>query len=236
MFAQFREKPARLQVSLIETCRVGGKVRHEHIASLGSIALPLSISDRIAFWRRLHERLARLANRIGVETQPKILGAIHAKVPMVTADEQQSLKLENAEADERFWASLRSMHEAAANDQQQLVANAEAAIAQNRFAAENAAKNATEAEDRIERIKRGDDVPGGLSAPPNFEQILRDAGFTGRDIAHMRLMATLPEGAIPAISKAAVKAMDRESRAAARRYARTLIEQLDRMEDDNAEP
>jgi hypothetical protein len=223
-------------VSLIETRRVGGKIRHEHIASLGSITLPLSIAHRIAFWRRVHERPARLANRIDVETQAKILGAIHAKVPMVTAAEQQSLKLKNAQADQRLWLSLRDMHEAAANDQQQLVANAEAAIAQNRAAAENAEKNATEAKDRIERLKRGDDVPGGLSPPPDFEQILRDAGFTGRDIAHMRLMAALPEEAITAISKAAVKAMDREGRAAARRYSRTLIEQLDRTEDDNAEP
>jgi hypothetical protein len=102
MFARFREKPARLQVSLIETRRVGGKIRHEHIASLGSITLPLSIAHRIAFWRRVHERPARLANRIDVETQAKILGAIHAKVPMVTAAEQQSLKLENAQADQRL--------------------------------------------------------------------------------------------------------------------------------------
>jgi hypothetical protein len=37
MFVRFRETGRRLQCSLIETRRVDGKVRHEHIASLGSI-------------------------------------------------------------------------------------------------------------------------------------------------------------------------------------------------------
>jgi hypothetical protein len=32
------------------------------------------VPERIAFWRKLHERLARLANRIDSETQGKILG------------------------------------------------------------------------------------------------------------------------------------------------------------------
>ena len=54
----------RLQLSLIETRRCDGKVRHEHIASLGS-----SVAERIAFWTRLHERLAKLANRVDAATQ-----------------------------------------------------------------------------------------------------------------------------------------------------------------------
>jgi hypothetical protein len=62
MFVRFRQTEHRLQVSLAETCRVDGKVRHEHIASLGSIARSPSVADRMAFWSRLHERLAKLSN------------------------------------------------------------------------------------------------------------------------------------------------------------------------------
>jgi hypothetical protein len=51
---------------LVEGRRVCGKVRHEHIASLGSILVPATIADPVVFWRRLHERLAKLSNRIGV--------------------------------------------------------------------------------------------------------------------------------------------------------------------------
>ena len=53
----------RLQASLVETRRIDGKVRHEHIAGLGSVEMPLSVEGRLAFWQR-HERLAKLSNRV----------------------------------------------------------------------------------------------------------------------------------------------------------------------------
>jgi hypothetical protein len=40
MFVRFRGSPNRLQISIVETRRLNGRVRHEHIASLGSIERP----------------------------------------------------------------------------------------------------------------------------------------------------------------------------------------------------
>ena len=91
MFVRFRQTRTRLQVSLIQTRRIDGRVRHEHIAGLGSVETPLSVADRLLFWRRLHERLAKLGNRIDAALQDKILGEIHARIPMVTVEEQQAL-------------------------------------------------------------------------------------------------------------------------------------------------
>jgi hypothetical protein len=34
MFVRYRQTQSRLQASLVETRRINGKVRHEHIASL----------------------------------------------------------------------------------------------------------------------------------------------------------------------------------------------------------
>jgi hypothetical protein len=48
MFTRFRQTRHRLQVSLVETRRLNGKVRHEHVASLGSIETPPSVPERIA--------------------------------------------------------------------------------------------------------------------------------------------------------------------------------------------
>ena len=87
MIVHFRETPYGLAMSLVETRRENGKVRHEHVASLGSIETPPSVAARIEFWR--HERLAQLSNRLDAETQGKIMGAVHARVPMVTPDEQR---------------------------------------------------------------------------------------------------------------------------------------------------
>ena len=64
MFVRFRGSPNRLQISIVETRRLNGRVRHEHIASLGSIEMPLSVAGRIAFWQRVNERLGKLSNRI----------------------------------------------------------------------------------------------------------------------------------------------------------------------------
>jgi hypothetical protein len=91
MFVRFRETPYGLQVSLIQTRREGGKVRHEHIAGLGAITVPTSAADRIAFWRRLHDRLSALSNRI-VDEQSKILGAVDERIPMPTPDELRDVQ------------------------------------------------------------------------------------------------------------------------------------------------
>jgi hypothetical protein len=78
MFVRFRQTKYRLQVSLVETRRVEGRVRQEHVAQFGSVEMLPSVEARIAFWRRLHERLAQLGNRVAVETPAKVLGDIHA--------------------------------------------------------------------------------------------------------------------------------------------------------------
>jgi hypothetical protein len=91
MFVRFRKTRRKLQASLVETRRADGKVRHEHIASFGSVEVPPSIAERLAFWRRLHQRLATLANRVDDAARGKILGDIQARIPMVTLDEQRQL-------------------------------------------------------------------------------------------------------------------------------------------------
>jgi hypothetical protein len=58
MFVRFRSSASGcLYVSIVETRRIGGRVRQEHIANLGSIETPLTIWNRLQFWQRLHERL-----------------------------------------------------------------------------------------------------------------------------------------------------------------------------------
>jgi hypothetical protein len=138
---------------------------------------------------------------------------------MVTVDEQHALKLANAQGDERVWSSLRDLHEGAAADHQRLIATAEAAVASGRNAAQQADANANAAKERIARLQRGEDVPGGLAPPPDLERILRDSGMCSSDIAHAQVIAALPAAAIESIVRVAVQANERASR----RYARTLL-------------
>ena len=81
MLVHFRETPYGLAMSLVETRRENGKVRHEHVASLGSIETPPSVAARIEFWHGLHERLAQLSHRLDAETRGKVMSAVHAASP-----------------------------------------------------------------------------------------------------------------------------------------------------------
>lgn len=93
MFIRFRQAGRRLQLSIIETSRQGSRICHEHVASLGSIATPPSVAERIAFLARLHERLGKAVKRIDPETMGKLLGAVHGGVPMPRPVEQRELQL-----------------------------------------------------------------------------------------------------------------------------------------------
>jgi hypothetical protein len=45
-------------------------------ASLGSVDAEVSVRERLAFWAKLPERLARLGNRIGPDDQAKVHAAL----------------------------------------------------------------------------------------------------------------------------------------------------------------
>jgi hypothetical protein len=129
MFVRFHESGRRLHLSLVETRRTDGKVRSEHVASLGSLELPQTILGRLTFWQKLHARLARLSNRLNGEAQGKVLTAVHACVPMVTVDEQRVLQLENAKADAAFWQGRHDTQAGTVKGQKELAATVAEAIA-----------------------------------------------------------------------------------------------------------
>jgi hypothetical protein len=189
MFARFHQTPSRLQVSLRESRRVGGKPRCEHIASLGSVPEPMTIAGRVEFYRRASERFAKLANRIGADDKKKIVAALRARIPPVTDNEIRTVQRENAEADEKFWSGLQGMNAEMAEGNKALAAEASRKAADAEAQAKAAAEKAAVAKDRIERLAKGEDVKGGLGKPMTWEdceKILKDAGQTDDDIRFMR--------------------------------------------------
>jgi hypothetical protein len=194
MFVRFRRSAYRLQVSLAETRRVDGHVRQEHVAGLGSIeSAPMTIAGRVAFWRELRGRLDRLANRIGAE-QIKILDAVHARIPIVTIDEQRMLQRENAEADARLWEGLHDMNAEQAEGHKEIAAKSARIAADAEKGAVEAAARAATAKDRLDRLAKGEDVPGGKPMTrEDMEKILKNAGWTAADI---RFTAKLGEASL----------------------------------------
>jgi hypothetical protein len=191
MFTRFRETATRLQVSLIETRRVDGKVRHEHVASLGSISLSLTPFDRFEFWRELHAKLARLSNRIDAATHARILGNVHERVPMPTPDGQAALQLEAAEEDARFWRSMQYMNASTAEGHRRLAERAEQKRRALEASATDAAERAAAAEDRVARLKRGEAVAGGITKPLDVAAMLRSLGWSTSDLSRAAGLAAL---------------------------------------------
>ena len=229
MFVRFRENTHRLQVSLIETRRVAGKIRHEHIAGLGAIDIAPSIAARVAFWQQLHERLGKLSNRIDATAQAKVLGEVHARIPMVPIKERRALQLENAEADERFWESLRDMHQANLDDNKGMVEAAGRAVAQAQSGVEAASAKAAAAKDRVARLKRGEEVAGGVDRKltrEDAERAMREAGLSDRDIKKIRIVARLDNAGLEEYVAEVDKLHDRARRGEYRVAREVLMRRL----------
>jgi hypothetical protein len=170
MFVRFRPSPRRLQLSLVETRREAGKVRHEHVASLGVVPSPLTVAGRVEYWQDLHQRLGRLSNRLDDETKAKILGAVHARVPMPTVDEIHALNLEEAKQHEAAWRMRHVNTEAIVEENKLRLKAAERLIAGGEPLVASAAEEVKAAEERRGRIERGENVPLP-GKPPSLKEL-----------------------------------------------------------------
>jgi hypothetical protein len=151
---RFRQTAAGLQCSLVETRRIDGKVRHEIVASLGSVPASPSVADRIAFWRRVYETLAELATRIDAETQGKIISAVHSRIPIVTPDEQRVTRVRPLPRPPRTAPRDHEVNERPQSD-------AEVA---------KAAEHVELAEDRITQTDRRENAERGVGRPTTAEE------------------------------------------------------------------
>jgi hypothetical protein len=182
--------------------------------------VPATIADRVAFWRLLHERLAKLSNRIGADEQGKILGAIHARIPMVTIDELRTLQRENAQADEKFWAGLQGMNTELAEGHKELAAKSARIAADAESRAADAAMRASVAKDRIERLAKGDAVSGGLSKPMTRKDLLKAAGISESQARHAERVHSLDASAFEELVQAGLEGMHRGEQSAERKFLR----------------
>jgi hypothetical protein len=222
MFVRYRNTANRLQLSLVECHRVDGRPRLAHIASLGSVPAAPTVADRVRFWTALHERLGRLDNR--VPDAAKVYDAVHARVPMPTPDEQAAAErerqLENAQADAHWWGTLRDMNADTVEQHKALAAQVADKIAKGETAVAGADTHVAQAQERVERIERGEQVEGGLGKPmtrEDYEAILFEAGWTKRDLRRLYRSRDIdaeigPEGfdsiVLPAIKRQVVQAAD----------------------------
>jgi hypothetical protein len=188
MFVRFRRVRHRLIVQLIETRRLGGKVKSEHLATLGSAALPEPIEarERIRFWRELKERFrdlaARLGNRVTADDRRKALAAIHARIPKPTEADEQAVRIETARDDVRFWEQVRDDFSPGSKfnePKRRLIETVEKQLADQRPSKEAAERLVASAQARFLKLTRGERVAGDDGPPAREEAAAAMAGWPG---------------------------------------------------------
>jgi hypothetical protein len=223
MFVRFRHTARRLQVSLTATRWNGGKVRHEHVAGLGSVPLSPSAADRIAFWTKLHQRLDALGNRVAAEQRGAILTAIHARIPLPTMDDHQAVQLERARADARFWETLAEMQAERIEGNKALLTTAQRAIAEGEPSAADTAAKAEAAKARLALVEKGEAV-AGIPAPMTRADLLRISGMSEAQLRHYQRVA-----GIAAAGEDWWRLMIDEAQRRKANVERTVVRQLHRM-------
>ena len=172
MFVRFRQTRRKLQISLVETHRIDGAVRHEHVAGLGSVGTPLTAAGRITFWTQLHPRLAALGNGIAGKQHGAVLTAIHARIPMHTQDDLRAVGIANAKQDAEVWGAILSdMQAEAIENSKGLVSAMQRSIAERKMIAANAAAQAKAAQERLGRVERGEEVGSIGEAVPHKDRL-----------------------------------------------------------------
>jgi hypothetical protein len=99
---QFRRVHRRLVANLVANRKVKRRARTEHIARLGSVALPepAALAERQALWADLDRRFAAVEARrpglISPADRGKILTALDARIPRPTDAEEISAAIKAA--------------------------------------------------------------------------------------------------------------------------------------------
>jgi hypothetical protein len=184
----------RLQISLIDTRRVEGKVRQQHVASLGSIPPGMTVQDRVKFWTQLHPRLSRLDNRLGPAERARIMGELYAVVPMVPINDAIAGKVDVARRNMDTSTRLRDMFQETVDNQKVMLAKLQRDIAEGEAQVAKMDEAVKRDEHKLNRLEAGEDVPvvteldyGAVRA------ICKKAGWTRSMFHRAALMARLDD-------------------------------------------
>lgn len=91
---------------------------------------------------------------------------------------------------------IKDMHAGPIDGYQKIAASYERIAANCKVVVSDADAAAAQARDRADRIRRGEDVPGGLGKNFDRDEMVRffkDAGFTDRDLKYCEMLASIPK-------------------------------------------
>lgn len=224
MFVRFRQTARRLQVSLSATSRSDGRVRHEHVAGLGSVPLSPSVADRAVFWTKLHQRLDTLGNRLDAAQRTAIMTAVYARIPMPTADDQQADLLVAVRSDAAMTATVSDMLVEELAALKNLAASMARRIAETETKLADTKAIAQTAADRVARAERGE--PVAVPPPRTRKDMLRMLGWTAADAQHAETLIRIHALGGEEVENRLVDMAERRGKTLERAVARELLASL----------
>lgn len=190
MLVRWRARSSgRFYGRLVEGRRVGGHVRQVDVTMLGTCVVEPTVVQRREFWKTANAALARLANRLTPGETERIIGELHERVPMVSADELHALTIEQADREAAWWGKLAASERDMAGDHDGVAVGAKKRADALRTASQDAQRHADDAKARGDRGRAGEAI--SESRFTTQVEMLKDIGWTKRQILHARAMAKL---------------------------------------------
>jgi hypothetical protein len=147
-----------------------------------------------------------------------VLTAIHARIPMPTQDDHQTVQLDRAKAHARLWTMLSEGQADQIAGLKGVAAKAAAATSAEPAAA-TAAEKAAAAVEQVAKVERGEDV--GLIPPPMTRAaLLRMLGWTEAHAAHAVRMAHIGDDGMEELLAEITRRQKQSERAASRAVLR----------------
>jgi hypothetical protein len=106
-------------------------------------------------------------------------------------DEQQTVQLDRARDDARFWQSMADMAADDIEGHKELLASTQQAISDREKASADFVTHAQSAKDRLAKVERGEAVP--IPAPMTRKDLLRISGMTEARARHCERVAEIAE-------------------------------------------
>jgi hypothetical protein len=157
------------------------------------------------------------------QARARIMGELHAIVPMVTLDAAISGKTEVAKRNVEFSTSLRDMFSEMADGKKAMLANLQREIAECEAQVVAMGDAVKVDQDKLARLEAGEDVPVKELDCAAMVAILKSAGLTDADIRHMRRVACLSEAGFDQYSDERIRAMHRHDERSGRTIARRIL-------------
>jgi hypothetical protein len=141
---------------------------------------------------------------------------------MAAADDQIAHTLTVARQDAKVFGTVAEGVAEMIAGKRVMIARLQADIVELESAQDRYTAEAAITQDRVARLERGEDVPGGIGKPIDPQEVLRRAGYSDAELRHLCVEGAMTEATYESYYAEVLRRLtdERSNRALARRFLR----------------